>query len=81
MVFLELRREPGVYSRVTMRMALQNTCLFSDVGFLSSSKGQLRILLEAWQGNRDATRGEAGDPGFISICHRDIGIPINIQEK
>ena len=31
MVFLELWQEPGVPSRVTMVMALQNSCLFSDV--------------------------------------------------
>ena len=31
MVFLELRREPGVYFRVTVGMAIQNSCLFSDV--------------------------------------------------
>ena len=44
---------------------------------LSSSKGH---LLEAWQGNRDASRGEAGDAEFLSISHRDIWIPINFQE-
>ena len=31
MVFPELRREPGVYSPVTERMAIQNWCLFTDV--------------------------------------------------
>ena len=31
MVFLELWPEPGVYSRVTAGMAIQNLCLFSDV--------------------------------------------------
>ena len=31
MVFLKLRQEPGVPSRVMMVMALQNSCLFSDV--------------------------------------------------
>ena len=31
------------------------------------------------QGNTDASRGEAGDPGSLSSCHRDIGIPINFQ--
>ena len=31
MVFLELQRDPGVYSRVTAGMAIQNFCLFSDV--------------------------------------------------
>ena len=30
MVFLELRREPGVYSQVTVEMAIQTSCLFSD---------------------------------------------------
>ena len=45
---------------------------------LSSSKGH---LLEAWQGNRDASRGEAGDPVSLSSSHRDIGIPINFPEE
>ena len=31
MVILELPLEPGVYSRVMTRLALQNTCLFSDI--------------------------------------------------
>ena len=31
MVFLELQWEPGLYSRVMVGMALQNSCLFSDV--------------------------------------------------
>ena len=30
MIFLELRQEPGVLSQVTARMAVQNSCLFSD---------------------------------------------------
>ena len=30
MVFLELRWEPGEYSRVTAGMAIQNSCLFRD---------------------------------------------------
>ena len=46
-------------------------------GLLSSCKEHLRILLKAWQGNRDTSRGEAGDPGSLSTCNRDIGIPIN----
>ena len=29
-VFLELRRESGVYSQVPMGMALPNSCFFSD---------------------------------------------------
>ena len=31
MVFLELRQEPGLYSRVTDGIAIQNSYLFSDV--------------------------------------------------
>ena len=31
MYFLELQWEPGVYSRGTAGMAIQNSCLFSDV--------------------------------------------------
>ena len=50
-------------------------------GLLSSCEGHLGILLVAWQGNRDDSQGEAGDPGSLSSCHRDIGIPINYQEE
>ena len=50
-------------------------------GLLSSCDRQLGILLEVWQGNRDASRGKARNPGSLSGCHRDIGIPIYIQEE
>ena len=50
-------------------------------GLLSSCEGIHGILLEACQGNRDTSRGEAEDPGSLSSCHRDIGIPINFQEE
>ena len=49
-------------------------------GLLSRYEGHLRNLLEPWQGNTDASRSEAGDPGSISSCHSDIGITINFQE-
>ena len=81
MVFLLLWRESGIYSRVTVGMALQNLCLSVTSGILSSCLGHLGILLEAWQGNMDASRGEMGDQLFFSSCHSDIGIPINFQEK
>ena len=29
----------------------------------------------------DASEGEAGDRGSLSICHRDIGTPILFQEE
>ena len=50
-------------------------------GLLSSYEGHLRSLFEAWQGKRDASRGESGDPGSLSSSHRDTGIPVNIQEE
>ena len=81
MGFLELRQEPGVYSRVTAGMAHQTRACSETSRLLSSCEGHLRILLEAWQGNRDASRGETGDPGSLSSCHRDIGIPISFQEE
>ena len=31
MVFLKLRREPVIYSRVRAEVAIKNFCLFSDV--------------------------------------------------
>ena len=50
-------------------------------GLLSSLHGHLGILLELWQGSRDAFRVEEGDPGSLSSCHWDIGIPIDFQEE
>ena len=48
-------------------------------GLLFSYEGDLRNLLEALQGNRDTSQGGARDPGSLSSCHRDIGIPINFE--
>ena len=48
---------------------------------LSSYQGHLRNLLEAWQGNTDASQGEAGDPASVSSFHSDIGIPINFHQE
>ena len=50
-------------------------------GLQSSYVGHLSNLFDALQGNRDASEGEEGDPGSLSSCHRDIGIPINFQEE
>ena len=49
-------------------------------GLLSSYLGHLRNRHEATQGNRNASRSEAGDRVSLSSCHSDIGIPINFQE-
>ena len=50
-------------------------------GLLFSYEGHLRNLLEAWQGNTDASRGEAGNPMSLSSGHSDIGIPFNFQQE
>ena len=50
-------------------------------GLLSNYEGHLRNLIEAWQGNMDASRGEVGDPGYLSSCYSDIGISINFQQE
>ena len=81
MVFLELRREPGVYSRVTTWMALPHTCSSATSGLLPSCEGQLGILLEAWQGNWDASPAEAGDQGSLSTSHKNPGTPIKFHEE
>ena len=81
MDYLELWQEPGVYPRVTTGMALQNSSSSVTSGLLSSCRGYLGTILEAWQGNRNASRGEAGEPGSHSSCHRHIGVPINFQEE
>ena len=50
-------------------------------GLLSCCEGHLGIHHEAWQGNRDTSPGEVGDPVSLSICHRDIRFPISNQEE
>ena len=42
MGFLELRQDPGVYSRVTAGMSIWNSSLFIEVRNLSRYEGQLR---------------------------------------
>ena len=50
-------------------------------GLLSSYEGHLRKLQEVWQGNMNASRGEAGDQVSLSRCYSDTGIPIHVQEE
>ena len=57
-VFLELQREPGVYSRVTTGMKLQSSCLFNDMRTPASYEGHIRNLREASEGNKDASQGD-----------------------
>ena len=42
MCFLELRQEPGLYSRVTAGMPIRNSSLFIEVRNMSMYEGQLR---------------------------------------
>ena len=42
MGFLELRQEPGVYSRVTAGMSIRNSNLFIEVRSLSKYEGYIR---------------------------------------
>ena len=81
MVFLELRWELGIYSQGVAGMALQTRICSAMSGLLSSYEGHLRNLFEAWQGKRDTFQSKAGDTVSLSSCHRDIEIPINIQEE
>ena len=50
-------------------------------GLLSSYDGHLRNLNYTWQDNTDTSGGEVGDQVSLSNFHRDIGIPINVQEE
>ena len=58
MVFLELRCDPGLCSRVTVRVALSNFVCLAMSGLLSSYNGHLRNLNYTWQYNTDASGGE-----------------------
>ena len=55
MGFLEVRQEPGVYSRVTAGMSIRNSSLFIEVRNQSRYEGQLRNVNKAWQENTDAS--------------------------
>ena len=80
MVFLEYSRNLRFHRELRQRLPLRTLVFSATSGLLSNSEGHLGILLEAFQGNRDASRGEAADPGTLSNCHKDIQIPIDIQE-
>ena len=81
MVFLELRREPVVCSRVTAGVAFKNFFYSVTPGLLSSYDGHLRNLNYAWQDNMDASGGEAGDRSSLSSWNSDIGIPIHFPKE
>ena len=78
--FYRVAREPGIYSRVTVGIAIENFPCSALSGLLSSYDGPLRNLNYAWQDNMDACGGEPGDRGSLSNWHSDIGIPNHFQE-
>ena len=78
--FLELRQEPGVYSRVTAGMAIQNSTLFSEVRTPGSLHEHDRNLNLVWQDNTNFSGGEVGDHASLSSFQKNLGIPINFQE-
>ena len=81
MIFLELRGEPGVCSRVTAGVPLKTFVCPVTSGLLSCYDGHLRNLNYAWEDNTDASGGEAGDRGSLSSWNSDIGIPIYFQKE
>ena len=81
MVFLVLRQEPGIHSRVTAGVAINNFCFFTDFRTPLYSDGHLRSLNQAWQNNTDTSGVQAGDQVSLSSWHSDIGLPIHFQEE
>ena len=51
MVFLELQRTPGVYSRVKAEMIIERSCLFSNVRNPVLLGGIPLEAPRAWEGN------------------------------
>ena len=59
----------------------ETTLYSAKSGLLSSYDGHLMNLNLPWQDNTDASGGEVIDQASHSSFHRDIGIPINVQEE
>ena len=80
MSFLELRQAPGVYSRVTARMAFETRVCSAKLGLVSSYDRHLGKFNYAWQENTFASGDEPGGQTSLISWHSYIGIPINFQE-
>ena len=79
--FLELRGEPGVYSRVTAGMAIRNSTLISEVRtpvYLRRTPQESKLRLA---GQYERIWSESGDRVSLSSWNSDIGIPIHFQEE
>ena len=71
----------GVFLRYGVDCTSKIMFFSATSGHLSSNEGHLGNYFEAWQGNRDTSRREAGNPGPLSSSNMDIEIPINSQEE
>ena len=71
----------SVCTRVRAGVAIKSFVCSVTSGLLSSYDGHLRNLKYTWQDNTDASGGEAGDRGSLSIWHSDIGTPIHFQKE
>ena len=69
MGFLELRQDPGVYSRVTAGVSILNSSLFIEVRILSRYEGQLRI-------GDQSSPGRGWAPGVGCLGGRVKWIPL-----
>ena len=78
--FLSCGRNLGYIRELQQECPFETPLCSAMSGLLSSYEGHLRNLHEAWQGNKDISRGEARDVVSLSSFHRDIGIPVNFQQ-
>ena len=60
MGFLELRQEPGVYSRFTVGYPFETVVCSVKSAHLSRYEGHLRNVNWAWQENTDASGSKCG---------------------
>ena len=81
MGFLELRQEPGVYSRFTVGYPFETVVCSVKSAHLSRYEGHLRNVNWAWQENTDASGSKCGFRSLFLVRNSDIGIPINFHEE
>ena len=79
-VFSNCGRNLGYILELQQGWPFETRVCSAKSGLLSNYDGQLRNLNYAWQDNKDASGGDAGDQASISSWHSNIGIPINIPE-
>ena len=73
MIFLDFRWEPGVYSHVTARRVLKNSCLFSDVRTPLQLEGIHRYSPWARNHNRESYPGEPESQVLVQLATGKLG--------